>query len=232
MHRRRRMTFVTLLSLLTIAASLVFQNIENQHITKQNKAVQTTTNQQLATSALETLEIKGRAPKTGYKRDLFGQGWQQSGECDTRNTILARDLQHTVIENCKVQRGTLEDPYTGKTIHFSRGANTSDDVQIDHVVALSDAWQKGAQQLDQDTRETLANDPLELLAVDGESNQQKSDSDAASWLPPNKEYRCRYVARQIAVKQKYVLWITQAEHDAMKRVLHNCPDQVLPITQP
>ena len=99
-------------------------------------------------------------------------------------------------------------------------------------MALSDAWQKGAQQLDQDTRETLANDPLELLAVDGESNQQKSDSDAASWLPPNKEYRCRYVARQIAVKQKYVLWITQAEHDAMKRVLHNCPDQVLPITQP
>jgi hypothetical protein len=102
-------------------------------------------------------------------------------------------------------------------------------VQIDHVVAVSDAWQKGAQALDVSTRAQFYNDPLNLLAVDGPSNQKKSDADAATWLPPNKSYRCRYVARQIAVKAKYSLWVTQAEHDAMKNVLSTCPGQTLPI---
>lgn len=161
---------------------------------------------------------------------MFGNGWQQLGTCDTRNYILARDLSGTtfVTPTCKVSTGILNDPYTGKTVGFVRGIDTSDDVQIDHVVALSDAWQKGAQQLTQTQREALANDPLELLAVDGNANQQKSDSDAASWLPSNKPYRCSYVARQIAVKQKYSLWVTRSEYDAMARVLRECPDQKLP----
>jgi hypothetical protein len=100
------------------------------------------------------------------------------------------------------------------------------------VVALSDAWQKGAQQLTVEQRYQLANDPLNLLAVDGQANNNKSDADAATWLPPNKNYRCQYIARQIAVKQKYTLWVTTAEHDAMLRVLQGCPDQVLPIVTP
>jgi hypothetical protein len=103
------------------------------------------------------------------------------------------------------------------------------EVQIDHVVALSDAWQKGAQFMDVADRAQFANDPLNLLAVDGPANQQKSDGDAATWLPPNKTWRCRYVARQIAVKQEYKLWVTQPEYDAMRRVLATCPTQVLPI---
>ena len=101
-------------------------------------------------------------------------------------------------------------------------------MQIDHVVALSDAWQKGAQQLSMAMREQLANDPLELLAVDGPANQAKGDGDAATWLPPNKPYRCAYVARQIAVKQKYHLWVTSAERDAMQKILSGCAGQALP----
>ncbi len=97
------------------------------------------------------------------------------------------------------------------------------------MVALSDAWQKGAQQLDEAKRAEFANDPLNLMAVDCPANNKKSDSDAASWLPPNKEYRCRYVARQIAVKAKYILWGDQAEKSAMQRQLGLCPGQVLPI---
>ncbi len=225
------MTFVTLLSLLIIAVGLIYQNIDNQRIAQQNKSIQTTANKQLATSALETLEIKGRAPKTGYSRDMFGNGWTQNGDCNTRDDILARDMTQLDIRDCKVYGGVLDDPYTGKTIRFLRGPSTSSLVQIDHVVALSDAWQKGAQYSSSETREQLANDPLELLAVDGNANQQKSDGDAATWLPPNKAYRCRYVARQIAVKQKYSLWVTVAEHDAMARVLSSCPGQVLPITR-
>lgn len=182
-----------------------------------------------ANDALETLAVKGRAPKTGYERTQFGDGWAITNGCDTRNIILHRDLHNPIVgDGCKVMSGTLDDPYTGKQIRFVRGAETSDDVQIDHVVALSNAWQTGAQQLTPEQREALANDPLELLAVDGGANQKKSDGDAATWLPPNKAFRCQYVARQIAVKSKYQLWVTAPEKDAMLRILSTCPGQSLP----
>lgn len=182
-----------------------------------------------AALALESLEVKGRAPKTGYSREQFGGDWEKIRGCDVRNIILARDLENEAVnERCQVTQGVLNDPYTGETIQFQRGADTSDDVQIDHVVALSDAWQKGAQLLSFEKRVELANDPLELLAVSGSANQQKSDGDAATWLPQQKAFRCQYVARQIAVKKKYSLWVTAAEKDAMERVLSGCPGQALP----
>jgi Domain of unknown function (DUF1994). len=180
-----------------------------------------------ARDGLEKLVIKGRAPKTGYERSQFGDGWATIMGCSTRDIILNRDLQKVTFDGeCTVISGVLNDPYTGAQVIFSK--ENSSKVQIDHVVALSDAWQKGAQQLSQDMREQLANDPLELLAVDGPANQQKSDADAATWLPSNKIFRCEYVARQIAVKMKYELWVTQAEKDAMTSVLSTCPNQMLP----
>ncbi|MFJ4264641.1 DUF1524 domain-containing protein [Paenarthrobacter nicotinovorans] len=181
-----------------------------------------------AAALLATVEIKGRAPKTGYDRSQFGQTWADVDRngCDTRNDILQRDLTQVVFTNsvpCKVQSDTLTDPYTAKTIQFVRGNDTSTAVQIDHVVALSDAWQKGAQQLSLEQRTAFANDPRNLQATDGPTNQKKSDGDAATWLPPNKAFRCDYVARQILVKVTYHLWVTQPEHDAMERVLRDCP---------
>ncbi|MEP6710525.1 MAG: HNH endonuclease family protein [Candidatus Saccharibacteria bacterium] len=182
-----------------------------------------------ALEALNTLAVKGRAPKTGYARTQFGDGWSVKSGCDTRNIILARDMKSDVVDqSCNVQSGTLDDPYTGAVIQFQRGATSSQAVQIDHVVALSDAWQTGAQQLTPEKRVALANDPLELLAVDGPANQQKSDGDAATWLPPNKPFRCQYVARQIAVKQKYDLWVTASEKAAISDILSRCPTQPLP----
>ena len=187
-----------------------------------------------AASALATLPVKGRAPKTGYDRDKFGPAWADVDHngCDTRNDMLKRDLDGETFKpgthDCVVLTGSLKDPYTGKKIAFSRGQGTSDDVQIDHMVALSDAWQKGAQQLDDPTRKNLANDPLNLMAVDGPTNQGKGDSDAATWLPPNKSFRCKYVARQVAVKAKYRLYVTQAERDAINGVLGGCPGEPLP----
>ena len=187
------------------------------------------TNSSLALTALDTLPVKGRAPKTGYARTQFGDGWASINGCDTRNRILHRDLTHAVVsDDCKVMSGTLQDPYTGKVIMFQRGETTSALVQIDHVVPLSNAWQTGAQQLTPEQREALANDPLELLAVDGVANQQKSDGDAATWLPSNKAFRCQYIARQIAVKQKYNLWVTPSEKQAMQGALSKCPEQALP----
>ena len=184
-----------------------------------------------ATAVLAKLAIKGRAPKTGYDRDLFSDGWGDIGECDARNYILRRDLKSITWRaspRCTVATGILNDPYTAKRIYFVRGVSTSSAVQIDHVVAVSDAWQKGAQQLSYSKRYAFYNDPLNLLAVDGPANMQKSDSDAASWLPANKGYRCSYVSRQIAVKHKYKLWVTRAERDAMSRVLKSCPNQLIP----
>jgi len=183
---------------------------------------------------LATLVIKGRAPRTGYVRDDFGQAWADVDRngCDTRNDVLRRDLTRLTLKagthGCLVLKGTLPDPYTGSTINFVRGPATSNAVQIDHVVALSDAWQKGAQQWSQVRRTAFANDPLNLLAVDGPTNQRKGDGDAATWLPPRKAFRCAYVARQIAVKHRYGLWVTAAERDAMVRVLTACPGQSLP----
>lgn len=185
---------------------------------------------EIARDALAALPTKGRAPKTGYKRSQFGDGWAKAGGCDTRNVILRRDLANAVLgdDNCKVQAGALSDPYTGQRIAFKRGANSSGAVQIDHVVALSNAWQTGAQQLSSEQRISLANDPLELLAVDGPANQQKGDGDAATWLPSNKPFRCQYIARQIAVKKKYSLWVTPPERTTMERILASCPEQRLP----
>lgn len=183
-----------------------------------------------AAQALAQLPVKGRAPKTGYSRSMFSSGWGTRENCDLRNYILERDMTDTthVGTSCKVHTGTLADPYTATIIHFVRGTETSDAVQIDHVVALSDAWQKGAQNSTASERYALANDPLNLLAVDGKANQNKGDSDAASWLPPNKAFRCDYVARQIAVKQRYDLWVTSAEYRAIATVLADCPEQTIP----
>ncbi len=187
-----------------------------------------------ALEALAGLPVKGRAPKTGYSRDEFGPAWADVDRngCDTRNDMLRRDLASIALKpgtkECVVLSGVLNDPYTARPINFLRGAETSTAVQIDHVVALSDAWQKGGQQLSEDQRLAFANDPLNLLAVDGPANNAKSDSDAATWLPPNKSYRCEYVARQISVKSSYQLWVTAAERDAMARVLSDCPEAPAP----
>jgi Protein of unknown function (DUF1524) len=101
-------------------------------------------------------------------------------------------------------------------------------VQIDHVVALPNAWHTGAQQLDPATRELCGNDPLNLLATDGPTNQAKGDGDAATWMPPNRGAWCGYVAREVAVKAKWGLWVTAAERDAINGVLAGCPGEPLP----
>jgi hypothetical protein len=186
--------------------------------------------------ALAGLPVKGRAPKTGYERTLFGQAWLDTDRngCDTRNDVLRRDLTAEVLKpgtnGCVVLSGTLDDPYTGQTIDFVRGSGTSTAVQIDHVVALSDAWQKGAQKWSEATRATFANDSLNLLAVDGPTNQSKGDGDAATWLPA-RSYRCAYAARIVAVKGAYGLWLTAAERDALAGILAGCPSQPLPQRQ-
>ena len=186
------------------------------------------TNSQSATNdaltALNKLEVKGRAPKTGYTRSQFPH-WSDPDRngCDARNDILKRDLTNITYKSgtrdCKVIAGQLLDPFSGKVITFS---TTKVVIDIDHVVSLSNAWQTGAAYFDKNTRLLIANDPINLLAVDAKLNRQKGDGDAATWLPPNKSFRCEYVAKQVAVKTKYQLWVTASEKSAIKEVLQSC----------
>ena len=186
-----------------------------------------------ALAVLATLTVKGRAPMTGYVRTAkFGAAWldvDRNG-CDTRDDVLRRDLTSVTGTRCTVRTGVLHDPYTRTTIDFTRGVRTSAAVQIDHVVPLGDAWQTGAQGWTQAKRVALANDPINLFAVDGPTNEQKSDSDAASWLPPNRSFRCTYIAHQVGVKKAYGLWVTAAEKAAMQRVLTTCPTVTAPTS--
>lgn len=184
-----------------------------------------------ALAVLNTLPVKGRAPKTGYTREQFGSAWtdkatgvQYAGNgCDTRDDILQRDLTNVVLakNKCTVLSGTLNDPYTGKVIQFKRGPQSAR-VQIDHLIPLSLAWQTGAQQLSEAQRVALANDPRNLLAVDGPANGSKGDGDAATWLPPNRRCWCSYAAAQVNVRKIYGLWVTLPEKNALTKILNGC----------
>ncbi|MCK7625101.1 HNH endonuclease family protein [Streptomyces sp. RS10V-4] len=184
-----------------------------------------------ALRALDSVAVKGAGTSDGYARDRFGSAWADTdgNGCGTRDDILKRDLRGTAFRDakkCVVVSGTLpKDPYTGKALDYRRGRST---VDIDHVVALSDAWRTGARQWAGRKRVALANDPLNLIAVDASANRRKRDGDAADWLPPYTGYRCTYVARQVAVKKKYGLWVTREEKAAMAKVLNSCPRQALP----
>lgn len=186
-----------------------------------------------AADTLNRLTVDDGQDPSGYDRDSFGFRETDTDDngCDAREDVLARDLtdvRYKSAGSCTVESGTLDDPYTGQTIQFVRGRTTSAKVQIDHVVALENAWQSGARDWTTAERHQFGNDPYNLLAVDGPANQEKGSASAAYWLPTNSAYRCQYVARQIGVKDKYHLTVTSAEKDAMLVVLHSCPGQEVP----
>lgn len=181
-----------------------------------------------------------KARPGGYDRERYFGGWASNGcgSATTRDTILARDLKGAV-ENprCQVTSGTLTDPYTGRTIQFRRGRNTSSAVQIDHVVALLDAWESGARDWDQTKRVQYANSTDVLLASDGPANMAKgsgldvngtalyrSQNSGAPdvWMPDNKAYRCDYMAKRAAIKSKWGLTMTPREKQQTVSVLSQC----------
>lgn len=240
MRLKSRRTLAVILSFLTAALWLVLNPASYESIftpvedTGAESGVRYTAgfqegekeSEKLATEVLEQLAVKGRAPKTGYTREQFYDGWPEIDGCSLRQRIIRREFgESAVVRECDVESGEYDEPYTGEHRVFGERAEISKGIQIDHVVALSDAWQKGAQQLSEEERYEMATDPLNLLAVDASANQQKSDGDAATWLPKNKKFRCQYVARQVSVKYKYSLWVTQAEKEAILRVLDNCPNE-------
>lgn len=186
-----------------------------------------------AIDVLDTLDVAPWDSHAGYARENFGERWVDvdGNGCSTRNDILGRDLTGiTYTSNkyrCVVKSGELDDPYSGQQIHFER--SESDEVQIDHIVALYNAWRTGAQDFSYEDRVAIANDPYNLIAVDGDTNYEKSDGDASRWLPRDEDFRCEYVARQIGVKARYNLWVTEKEKGALRTVLNvDCQGTELP----
>ena len=214
-----------------LAASLVLVAGIAASASHLSTATAAATTQPTALSARTHLIVKAPVAMAGYSRDQFGSAWEDvdANGCDTRDDILRRDLRRVIYRadtsGCVVVSGVLADRYTATSITYVRGHSR---VDIDHVVALGDAWRTGAARWAATKRLALANDPLNLLAVSASANRQKGDADAAAWLPANKAYRCAYVARQVAVKLKYALWATSTERGAMRRVLTNCPTLRLP----
>jgi hypothetical protein len=178
-----------------------------------------------AQALIERVATKGRGPKTGYSRDQFGYAWMDSAPgdvpfahngCDTRNDLLKRDGENVHFRagsDCVVSSMTLRDPYTGKTIDWTKAHATQ--VQIDHVMPLSYDWQMGAAHWTKGKREDIANDPLNLIPVDGPTNGGKGDSGPATWLPPDKGIRCSYSVRFAQVSLKYELPVTAADKQMM-----------------
>ncbi|BBY21661.1 HNH endonuclease family protein [Mycobacterium stomatepiae] len=170
-----------------------------------------------------------------YRRSAFGDSWDDDNDapggrngCDTRDDILDRDLvdkTFVAIKRCPtaVATGTLHDPYTNTTIAFQRGAKVGESVQIDHIVPLAYAWDMGASGWPDAERRRFANDPANLLAVQGQANQDKGDLPPALWMPPNRAFACQYAMQFIAVLRGYQLPVDQASAGALRQAAATCP---------
>lgn len=190
-------------------------------------------NDSQALLAAQALVERGRSASTNYSRDAFGSAWKDVDRngCDTRNDVLGRDFSTAIYKagtnDCRVIGGTWTDPYSNESYTFTEQPS---EAHIDHVVALSNAWQMGADLWTDQMRTEFANDPLNLIVTVASLNRQKSDSNAASWLPPYKPGRCDFIARQVAVKTKWQLFVTSSEKSAMLGILRKpeCTQTSLP----
>lgn len=180
-----------------------------------------------ALTALEQLAI-AQPIQTPYNEKAFGPRWADIDRngCDTRNDVLKRDLVDVTTKpgtrDCVILTGVLHDPYTGQTINFTRGVATSSDVQIDHVIPKAWAWRQGAADWDQEKRTQFANDPLNLLAVDGTTNTSKNDRGPSLWMPPVESYHCLYAERFVQVLDTYDLTVSPEDHAALQGELSSC----------
>lgn len=179
--------------------------------------------------------LPNRIRSGDYRRAAFGEAWTDDNSapggrngCDTRNDILDRDLiekTYVAISRCPtaVATGILRDPYTSETIAFVRGNQTGADVQIEHIVPLAYAWDQGARNWTDEMRVRFANDPANLVAVDGPTNQDKGDAEPALWMPPNAAFHCQYAMQFIAVMRGYGLPVDAPSVPALRQAAATCP---------
>lgn len=188
-----------------------------------------------ALDALAVIDDDVSLAETSYDRDHFGQRWADVDRngCDTRNDTLRRDLDELVVregtQGCVAQSGTLLDPYTGQEFSFERGTAHAGELHIDHIVALADAWHKGAEAWAEERRTEFANDPMNLVATLGYVNQSKGASDASSWVPPEENARCGFAVHVVWVKEQYELAVATGEAATLEQLLSTCRSSSPPL---
>jgi hypothetical protein len=179
---------------------------------------------------LSELRVRPAGSMAGYSREEFPHwsdarefGWKLSGgtpdpeSCDARDAALIRDgREERVDAYCDVASGSWFDPYGGQTY------TDPEDIDIDHIVPLANAWRSGASSWDTVKRESFANVPRDLLSVDDGLNQSKGDKGPEAWKPPRKAYWCVYAKRWIGIKHYWDLSVTDAERSALKQMLGRC----------
>jgi hypothetical protein len=188
-----------------------------------------------ALAALASLAtVPARTHRDDYDRAAFGPAWDDGSDaalagngCDTRDDMLARDLRdttHVVTTACPraVASGEMRSPYTGDRVDFRRGRERGGTVQIDHIVPLAYAWDSGAHAWGPRLRLTFANDPANLVAVDGRSNQDKSDSPPGEWMPAHAPFRCRYAVQFVLVAATYRLAVDARSVAVLRTALGRC----------
>jgi hypothetical protein len=176
-----------------------------------------------AAEVLASLTVLPEGRRDGYEREAFGEGWAVAADgCDVREHVLVDESRAPAArgsDGCSVQRGDWLSLYDGYS------TPNPDELEIDHLVPLAEAWDSGASGWSDDRRTSFAND-LErddaLIAVTAATNQSKSDGDPADWMPPNRDAWCRYAGAYIAQKAAWDLTVDPAELDALENVLATC----------
>ncbi|GAA1335488.1 HNH endonuclease family protein [Catellatospora bangladeshensis] len=168
---------------------------------------------------LAALTVAPEGRMTGYSRDRFPHWSSQGDSCDTREVVLRRQGSGVRSDSdCKATAGTWTSAYDGVTV------TDAGKLDIDHTVALAEAWRSGADKWTDERRRAFANDldGRQLVAVSATSNRAKGDQDPAKWKPPLETYWCTYATDWISVKAAYGLTVDQAEHDALAAMIGRC----------
>ncbi|HEV7759075.1 MAG TPA: HNH endonuclease family protein [Acidimicrobiales bacterium] len=175
-----------------------------------------------ASDLLATLVVRDEGSRTGYEREAFGDGWAVDDHgCDTRELVLAQESKAPITRraDCSVVEGRWLSLYDGDT------TRDPEDLQIDHMVPLAEAWESGAAAWPTERRERYANDMRRhgaLIAVTSAMNQSKSDRDPAEWMPPDRGVWCRYINAWIVQKHDWHLTVDRAEVRALRNVVATC----------
>jgi Protein of unknown function (DUF1524) len=168
---------------------------------------------------------------SGYDRSKFPH-WVDADHdgCDTREEVL---LAEAIVKPHKGAGCTLTG---GRWYSYYDNKYWSDTnrIDIDHVVALAEAWESGARTWTTDRRKAYAkdlDDRRTLVGVTDTVNAAKSADDPANWLPPVASMRCRYVRNWVAIKIRWWLTVNNAEKNALTWIASGCPNDTLTVTR-
>ncbi len=160
-----------------------------------------------------------------YSRDSLPTDWKDldGNGCNTREDILKKYTSEYTgrFDGCKIKSGKFYDYYNGKFLRYDKSVDTGGGIQIDHIVAIGNAWISGGYKWGKDEWISYINDEEVLIPTSSKTNREKSDKDITEWKPANNSYLCTYAEKQVEIKDKYKLTVTEKEKAELKSILNN-----------